>query len=81
MDLKNSSKQKLIRYKKTHRAILFTILVIISIYLMYMGFLFFTPEKSFEPILTVGLIVMVAGMLPSFIILSSIDKKLKEAKE
>jgi hypothetical protein len=78
MKLEGENKEKLLGHKKTLKAIIFTVLAIMSIYLIYMGYVLLSPEKTFNPALTIGLFVMLIGTLPAYIQLSKIERELKK---
>ncbi len=64
--------------RKTHRAVFFTVLIVFIIYLLSLIFIAISPGNEFDPLLSVGILVLFSGMLPSYLQILSIEKKLKE---
>ncbi len=73
----NKTDEALLKNKKTLTAILYTVLAIFVVYLSYFAYRLFYLKLDSEPLLVIGLIVLIGGMIPSAAMVSAISAELK----
>jgi hypothetical protein len=76
--LADKSDEELIKSKKTLSAILVTVMAIFVGYLSYFAFRLFYLKLDSEPVLVIGLIVLVGGMIPLAAMVSAISTELRK---
>ncbi|NBB87003.1 MAG: hypothetical protein GVY12_12425 [Bacteroidetes bacterium] len=77
MGHRTSEQARLLAHRKTHLAIIFSVLGVFAVYLAYVIYAWLAVDTSIDPILAIGLVVLVAGMIPSAMQLSTIGRELK----
>jgi len=70
--------ETLIASRKTHRAIFYTVLTIFVVYLMTIVYIISAPNMEYNPLLSIGILVLFSGMIPSFMQLLFIKKKIQK---
>jgi hypothetical protein len=76
----SNSEEILLKRKKTLTAVLLAVLTIFVIYLAYFLYRQLYLQLEPEPVLLIGLLVIVGGMLPATVQLSAIQGELKKRK-
>jgi hypothetical protein len=76
----SNSDEILLKRKKTLTAVLLAVLTIFVIYLAYFLYRQLYLQLEPEPVLLIGLLVIVGGMLPATVQLSAIQGELKKRK-
>ena len=74
----NKTDDELLKSKKTLSVILITVMAIFTMYVAYFVYRLFYLNLDSEPVLVVGMIVIVGGMIPAAAMVSAISAELKK---
>lgn len=75
--IQNTPTAKLLKRRNTLLAVIITVFVILILYVGYVAYRHYYLELEMEPLLIVGLLVILMGMLPAFVSYNFLSEELR----